>query len=82
MSDETQTYWISKYALSGGVVAKAGYASNTEGYVRVVGWGTYRLGRDAHLTEAEANATAEKMRLKRIASLRKQFVKLEAMRFT
>lgn len=43
--------------------------------------GQYRLGKDLYMTAAEAATAAEASRLKKIASLRKQFASLEAMAF-
>ncbi len=41
----------------------------------------YKKGRDWHETRESALARAEEMRKEKIASLRKQIAKLEAMRF-
>jgi len=74
--------WISKLALTKGIyeaevaVSESGYVSETSTW----GFGG-RLGRDAHETREAAVAAAEQMRLKKIASLKKQLTKLEAMKF-
>lgn len=78
----SKTYYLSKYALSDGIkVVEADDVS--DGYVRPDGyyWISFKLGRDIHETEAAAKAAAESMRLKKIASLKKQIAKLEAMKF-
>lgn len=43
--------------------------------------GQYRLGKDLFMTAPEAATAAEAARMKKIASLRKQLAKLEAMKF-
>ena len=44
-------------------------------------YGGYQVGRDVHETREAALAAAESMRTKKIASLKKQVAKLEALRF-
>lgn len=76
-----QTYWITKYALSGGISS----TSNGEvrgGYLRLKGdWTSYMIGRDAFDNEADAKADAETRRIKKIESLKKQIAKLEKRTF-
>lgn len=74
--------WISKYALTDGVKRMAGNAGSSGVYFYPTGlaWG-YKVGKDAHTTEEAAKAAAESMRVKKIASLRKQMAKLEGMKF-
>ncbi len=43
--------------------------------------GSYTIGRDLFMTEAEARQAGEAARLKKIQSLRKQLLKLERMSF-
>lgn len=81
-----KSLWISKYALTDGVKAADwdGHVS-ASGFVKPAGhqvWVLFKLGKDAHETEAEARKAAEAMRLAKIASLKKQVAKLEAMSFT
>lgn len=74
--------WISKYALSEGITEDEARQSldgewvdcSTKGYI-------LKLGRHAHLTREAAVRAAEIMRVKKIASIKKQLAKLEAMRF-
>lgn len=81
-----KSLWISKYALTDGVKAADwdGHVS-ASGFVKPAGqptWTLFKLGKDAHETEAEARQAAEVMRAAKIASLKKQLAKLEAMSFT
>ncbi|MGR9107812.1 MAG: hypothetical protein ACU843_12855 [Gammaproteobacteria bacterium] len=77
-------YWISKYALTSGIVevesdppkAEFGNSIFPKGYCS-----SFRIGKDAHEKLEEAVKKAEEMRLKKISSLRKQIEKLEKMRF-
>ena len=82
---EQFTAYISKYALSGGIkeVAVEDCFRSAPNMVCEVQnrWQTYH-GDDWHRTRAAAEAKAEDMRVKKIASLKKQITKLEAMRFT
>lgn len=71
--------YVSKYALTNGVrILKVfnSYALAVPQFVDGL-----RLGREVHTTWPEALAAAEAMRVKKIASLRKQIAKLEAMTF-
>lgn len=78
--------WISKYALSGGITehecdppAEGGtYVRLGEPFAMFV---YFTLGRDAHTTREEAAKAAEAARVKKIASVRKQLAKLEALSF-
>jgi hypothetical protein len=73
-----------KYALSSGKVesAEVERAATDPDYVIEGVYGFYRLGRDCFESKAEAAADAEKRRLAKIVSLRKQIEKLEKMRFS
>ena len=78
-----QKVWISKYALTDGV--KEYEAEINEGsaypghpFMSFIG---FKMGVDAHETKESAIAAAEKMRIKKIASVKKQLAKLEALRF-
>ena len=75
--------WISKYALSSGITK---HDAKIDGEWAVPGdpfapYVYFKLGRDAHATEAAAIQFAEAQRVKKIASLKKQIAKLENMRF-
>ena len=79
--------WISKYALTQGIFeieAEICEGSMT-GMVADINNRTFGLyhgeGREWHKTKEEASKRAEKMRLKKIASLKKQIEKLEKMDF-
>lgn len=80
--------WITKYALSKGVIViecddPAG--TNFPGMVSGARSGIYTHfhgeGREWHRTGEEATKRAEEMRAAKIASLRKQIAKLEALTF-
>ena len=86
--------WISKYALTEGIyeteVRFPNYDDKSGGkYVYTLGHfpilsQQFVKSRDSsewHLTKEEAIQQAEKMRLKKIESLKKQITKLEKMRF-
>ena len=83
MSEMTKV-WVSKYALTAGVIA-ADVRVDEDGYAVFSGdkiFGYTVLSRSQwHRTEAEAIARAEEMRVKKIASLEKQIAKLRAMKF-
>ncbi len=77
--------WISKYALSGGITehecdgpTEFGFVYPGKPFMSYVG---FRMGSDAHDTREAAEKAAEAMRKKKIASIRKQLAKLEAMTF-
>lgn len=82
MNEPTTTVWVTKYALTKGiytedaVVAKGGRSAWMPKKCRSF-WGS-----EFHLTRAAAVARAQEMRTKKIASLRKQIAKLEAMDFS
>ncbi len=90
MSNEDQkiTAYITKYALSNGNILKidarlCGDVSNTMIAYRT-GCSTfdqYAHNTDWHRTLPDAIAKANEMRVKKIASLKKQIAKLEAMKF-
>lgn len=77
------TYYLSKYALTDGIKkVEVDVSPCVDGFVYIKGhWRVYKLGGDIHKTEAEALAAAEAMRVKKIASLKKQIAKLEAVTF-
>ena len=82
---ETITIWSTKYALTKGITTHQAQQVTDE-MVRICDssrFGHYYLStNDWHLTEEAAVARAEKMRQKRLASLRKSIEKMEALRFT
>jgi len=83
MSEIKQTVWLSKYALSGGI---ASYEAEIRDGMAYPGkpfmtYTNFQLGKDAHLTREAAVAAAEVACKKKVASLKKQIVKLEATKF-
>lgn len=72
--------WCSKYALTEGVFEFEPTSIN-ETYAWKDGWSMLKLGRDAWERKEDAIADAEKRRVRKIASVRKQLAKLEKMNF-
>ena len=90
MSNEDQkiTAYITKYALSNGKILKiearlCSDVSNTMIAYRAEGsrFDQYAHNTDWHRTLHDAIAKANEMRVKKIASLKKQIAKLEKMEF-
>lgn len=75
--------YTTKYCLSDGAIDEkecdidGDYAYWKEGYRRI----QFRIGRDAFTDRTDAAKAASAMRDKKIASLRKQIVKLDKMQF-
>lgn len=88
MEKETRKIWVTKYALTKGVFSADAELSSeylqmavVEGDIRL---GTCRScyhGSDWHLTRSCALEQAERMRARKLESLRKQIAKLEALKF-
>ena len=82
--------WVTKYAMSGkGVIPCEEAKCPIEGGMAVIpgdrsigSFDNYLHGNDWHTTPEAAIARAEEMRTKKIASLKKQIAKLEAMTFS
>ena len=78
--------YVTKYALTGGVILiPVREDSLSDDYVfdgRTRGYKSLRVNHDAFADPAAALANAEKRRRDKIASLRKQIAKLEALTFT
>ena len=82
-------HWITKYALTDGVLHLDGAYAQPGGYLSKEGvWhGSWDERRhfygpsDWHLSREAAATKAEDMRVKKLASLRKQIAKLEKLRF-
>lgn len=82
--------WITKYALSDGVLPLDGAHEVDGGYISKTGpftgeWGArnhFYGGKDWHLTSEAANTRAEEMRIAKIASLEKQITKLKKLKFS
>ncbi len=77
--------WITEYALTTGIIEAEGKVDGKFARVIIDGPWTSEASimvPDWHQTEAEAIARADRMRIKKIASLRAQIAKLEAMTFS
>lgn len=79
MKDKNAERWVSKYSLTTGIAKERGvivggncFSYGTHGFVTK----TYH-----HTTFQEAASRAEKMRKKKVASLKKQLAKMKALRF-
>lgn len=81
MDRERITAWITKYALTKGIQEVEG-KTDGDGYLS---YGKYDYNhafrKEWYRTREAAIKRAEEMRLKKIASLKKQLKKLEKMRF-
>lgn len=74
--------YITKYALTEGIQEKEGDISKSYPTMfRGEGFGNTFHGKDWHLNREDALKQAEAMRLKKIASLKKQIQKLENLKF-
>lgn len=77
--------WITKYALSGGLVKMSAPQVDEDGYVadrfKKNDYRRYKIGSDVFDSEEAARLDAEKRRLKKIASLEAQIAKLKKMKF-
>lgn len=82
--------WITKYALTQGIIEKEVYEdclridpSGNVISVKLNGFITYfhGLGNEWHKTKESAISKAEKMRQRKISSLKNQIEKLEKMKF-
>lgn len=75
-------HYVTKYALTGGIEKRDDLREGDDGYVHgKPGFEVFKLGRDCFRSRDEAVAAAEKVRLKKIASLEKQIAKLRNMTF-
>lgn len=83
MSDKKFTVYVTNWALTSGIQECVAQKVANPNHVFITGGMGYGLciKPDWHATREEAVARAELMRTKRIASLRKQIAKLEAMTF-
>lgn len=83
MSEVEKTYYLTKYALTEGIKEVA-CARPPSGYGYLHPENNlmaYKAGRDIFESKADALKRAEAMRIKKIASLRKQIAKLEKLSF-
>lgn len=77
--------FIIKYALTDGITEVDGRISGISPNMVVwndSAYGSTAHGKDWHKTREEAEKRAEQMRLKKIASLRAQILKLEKLSFS
>lgn len=88
MSEAPKTVWVTKYALTRGVVERPVHSSVAHGAAMNVtmderGWGKrdFLAVDEWHPTREAALARAEEMRAAKIASLKRQIAKLEALEF-
>jgi len=82
-------YWISKYALTQGIFEIE--AEKREGYEGAENYIKHKLngmmvsyaieGKEWHKTKEEAIIRANELRIKKVASMKKQIAKLEKMEF-
>ena len=79
---ETFTAWITKYALTTGIIVTEGTVCS-ESSPDMFFYGSMSLahGNDWHRTPEAALSRAEEMRLAKISSVKKQLAKLERMTF-
>lgn len=83
----THKLYITKYALSEGVVARERLSTDSDGWARVSWPGGFnneawfRIGKDAHETKADAENAFENMRASAMRSAERKLLKLRAMRF-
>ena len=77
--------WITKYALTSGITEHEAEPEHADGMIsyRFNGMNQYAHGegKEWHKNFASAKTRAEKMRVDKIASLKKSLAKLEAMSF-
>lgn len=78
-----ETIWVTKYALTEGIKRCEWDGKTSDGgYIFPIGYCfAAKFGKDAYKNEADAKAEADKMRLRKIVSLKKSIQKLEGMRF-
>ena len=86
MSDETFDAWVTKYALTSGIRKISARACGSPGMIADTDERhfvtQYFFNDEWHTSPADALAQAEKMRVRKIASLRKQIAKLESLDFS
>lgn len=83
----THKLYITKNALSGGIVVRELLSMDLDGWARVSwpGWfnneAWFRIGKDAHETRAAAENAFENMRASAIRAAERKLAKLRAMKF-
>jgi len=82
MSENTFTVWITKYALTQGILEKeVEIEDNVVSVIKNSGEVYFDEGKDWHRTKESAVKRAEEMRLKKIINVEKQLQKLKDMKF-
>ena len=78
--------WVTKYALSSGVFSTEAKVdeANKRAQIKRPGdyWAWNAFGNEFHTTEEAARARFDELKQKKLASLRKQIAKIEALEFT
>jgi hypothetical protein len=75
------TIWVTKFALTEGKIKLVKLAAKYQADYYSHGGRLLKIGRDVFEDEESAKAGAEKMRLRKIASLEKALAKLRVMVF-
>ena len=81
----TDTYYLTKYALTSGVIYKVqcNHPPSGLGYITPMDrWQSYKIGSAAFADPSAAMKRAEAARTKKIDGLRKQIAALEKLTFT
>lgn len=81
---KTVTIYVTKYALTDGVLQREGVLTKSGGYSYRRNencYSDYVYDKDVHLTESSAVARAEEMRSAKLKSLEKQMKKVSAKKF-
>lgn len=81
-----ETFFVSKYACSNGAITQIEavarkWDDGSETVVTNDGWTYLQVGRDVFRTREAAVTDAINRRQKKVASLKKQIAKLDAMKF-
>jgi hypothetical protein len=85
--DEMKPFWLVKYCLSKGTIVqipcRASMSQDKEYVVHKIGYahGFYKIGKDVFESEDDAMRAADELRIRKIASVKKQLKKLENMKF-
>lgn len=79
------TFWITKYALTAGIFeidSKVGeYGRVKDTRPGAMSFNSFTHGKEAFESKADAITDAERRRKRRLDGLRKQFTKLEGLKF-
>lgn len=79
------TVWITKYALTSGILKHSAKLCGSPGMIQVPAMGAHAYfhgkGRDWHDTESDAIRAAEAMRVKKLKSIEEQIARIKAIKF-